>query len=1183
MRGAGTPHIEVRLAGTFVVVRDGTPLADGEVGSRKARTLLKLLTVERPGLVPADRIIDVLWPGRPPAAAEQNVASLVSRLRGTLGPAVIGGTRRGYRLAGREHVEVDLDTAARACDLAERLLGEAGSGGDVAGADGAVDGTVDEATAGSAGQALAAAERALEMLAAGTALADEPYASWGDPARDELRELLRRARLAATEAALATGDARAAARHASAAMADDPLDEAAHRWFMSASATGGEPARALSAYAALSERLSEELGTGPATQTQQLHLAILGGEQRAVPAEAAAPVLAQPPVGTAAPGAAVPGAAASGAAASGTAASGTAAPAVASPDTAGRGTASPATHTPGAAPLGPATPGPARLPVLAGRDAELAMLRAAWRAAAAGEPGLVMISGEAGIGKTTLAERLATEAETAGATVLRTRCYETERSLFLQPVVEALGPVLTAMTAAGLHALLGEHATAAAALLPGAAALLGPPPAWRGSPEIERRRAFEAVTALLAGLAATRPVLLLVDDLQYAGRSTVELVHYLRRHTPGCRLLTVVTVRAEQEQQVAAGLAALATRVEVGPLSAAAVGQLARRAGQGELAERILQRTGGHTLFVVEVLAALAAGDAGLPGSLRDAVRARLRHVGAAAETLLRAASVLGPAADPLTLASLLDLPPATAIELCELARQARLLVAKGADYEFANDLIQEALYATTPEPARLALHRRAADLLTGQPEALARHAAAAGDWRRAARAWLIAAEEAMRSFAVSDAVALADQALDAAGRGDDPEVAARVRLARGRAHEAAGAPAEALADFTAGQEQARVTGDRRLEMLLLRELGGDVPVSLGLQVSYCESRLADGLRIAEVLGDRVGEATLLARLAIVASNRLQLGAGLHYGLRAVAAGRAAGDEQALATGLDGLKTAYLNAGQAAELREVLAELDPLLRRLGDLFRLQWAVFESAFLDVAAADWDAAVSAIGSALKVNRRSGYPHLAVWYVAHLGWIAGLRGHDADAVRLGRQALGITQRHEHSWGYAVACATLGGTLQATGDRAAAISLFEQGLAVAEIDGSEAYLLRCVAPLAAITGSAELLGQAADLLTIANAGPRAWILGDEAYLSVARAWLDRDEPERARAALASLLTVAEQVPWRATLAAALAVDGRALARLGDRDRARTSLRRAADLARRHGLPHVLSDARDAQRTVRG
>ena len=64
--------VELRLAGTFRVVREGTELTDGEIGSRKSRTLLKLLAVERPALVPVDRIVDVLWPDERPAAPEQN-------------------------------------------------------------------------------------------------------------------------------------------------------------------------------------------------------------------------------------------------------------------------------------------------------------------------------------------------------------------------------------------------------------------------------------------------------------------------------------------------------------------------------------------------------------------------------------------------------------------------------------------------------------------------------------------------------------------------------------------------------------------------------------------------------------------------------------------------------------------------------------------------------------------------------------------------------------------------------------------------------------------------------------------------------------------------------------------------------------------------------------------------------
>jgi predicted ATPase len=124
--------------------------------------------------------------------------------------------------------------------------------------------------------------------------------------------------------------------------------------------------------------------------------------------------------------------------------------------------------------------------------------------------------------------------------------------------VEAIAPVATSTPTGTLRQLLGEHATAAAGLLPEIAALLGPPPPGRGSVEMERRRAFEAVRAFLRGLAERSPVLLLVDDLQYAGQSTVELMHFLGRERAGTRLLMVATVQAENDAQVDAALAPVA-------------------------------------------------------------------------------------------------------------------------------------------------------------------------------------------------------------------------------------------------------------------------------------------------------------------------------------------------------------------------------------------------------------------------------------------------------------------------------------------------------------------------------------------------------------------------------------------------------------------------------------------------
>ena len=112
----------------------------------------------------------------------------------------------------------------------------------------------------------------------------------------------------------------------------------------------------------------------------------------------------------------------------------------------------------------------------------------------------------------------------------------------------------------------------------------------------------------------------------------------------------------------------------------------------------------------------------------------------------------------------------------------------------------------------------------------------------------------------------------------------------------------------------------------------------------------------------------------------------------------------------------------------------------------------------------------------------------------------------------------------------------------------------------------------------SRTLLEEATALLeraSIPDGG--AWMLGYEAYLSLAEGWLAADEPDQARAVLAPVLAVAEREPWISALAAALAADARILARLGQREQAQAELERAAVLAAEHGLPHMLREAREA------
>jgi tetratricopeptide (TPR) repeat protein len=258
----------------------------------------------------------------------------------------------------------------------------------------------------------------------------------------------------------------------------------------------------------------------------------------------------------------------------------------------------------------------------------------------------------------------------------------------------------------------------------------------------------------------------------------------------------------------------------------------------------------------------------------------------------------------------------------------------------------------------------------------------------------------------------------------------------------------------------------------------------------------------------------------------------------------------------------------------VLDELEPLLRGLGDLELLQWAVFESAFAPVAAGEWDRALERIDDALAVNRRSGRQVHAAWFVAHLGWIARLRGRPDEAVDYGRRAVALATPFAHRWFVPVAEAFLGAALYDAGETASAVRLLTGACEQIGRRGAEAHRLRCVAPLAEASGSREVLDEAAALLAGIDAPTdSAWLPGADAYLAVGRAWLQHGEPGRAREAVRPLRSAAARHGWRTVLAQADLVDARAAAALGDLDADRL-LASATRSARTLGMPAQISSA---------
>ncbi|HEX9236916.1 MAG TPA: hypothetical protein VF972_11620, partial [Actinomycetota bacterium] len=201
--GAG---FRFNLLGPFAVFRGGVRMADQEVGSRKGRTLLKLLLIERDHMVPSDRIAEVLWDDSPPPRWERDVATLVSRLRSVFGADAIAGGAGGYAFARSDRFEIDLDTAERLITEAEERL-----------------------AVGEPSLARSAADGVAELFVRGSLLEEEPYADWVSHPRIVAGAILRRARRCEWQAAIQVSDWGGAAIASEAAIEADPLDEEACR------------------------------------------------------------------------------------------------------------------------------------------------------------------------------------------------------------------------------------------------------------------------------------------------------------------------------------------------------------------------------------------------------------------------------------------------------------------------------------------------------------------------------------------------------------------------------------------------------------------------------------------------------------------------------------------------------------------------------------------------------------------------------------------------------------------------------------------------------------------------------------------------------------------------------------------------------------------------------------------
>ena len=255
-------ELRIRLLGGLSV--DG--IAERDLGSRKARTLLKLLAVARGEVVPVDRAADVLWGLELPAKPAEQVGVLVSRLRGVLGADHLIHRSGGYALAA---AWLDIDEIDRRVDEAS-----------------------DAQSDGRLAVARAAADAALALVR-GPLLPDED-AEWADVARQRCETRIAAARRIKIEATFATGDWAAVVAQAEVVLAEHPFDEDVLRMLMRAHASSGSTAAALAVYARARARFADELGVSPSAETERLHTQLLLDNEAPVAPSGSSPRVALP-------------------------------------------------------------------------------------------------------------------------------------------------------------------------------------------------------------------------------------------------------------------------------------------------------------------------------------------------------------------------------------------------------------------------------------------------------------------------------------------------------------------------------------------------------------------------------------------------------------------------------------------------------------------------------------------------------------------------------------------------------------------------------------------------------------------------------------------------------------------------------------------------------------------------
>jgi DNA-binding CsgD family transcriptional regulator/tetratricopeptide (TPR) repeat protein len=571
-----------------------------------------------------------------------------------------------------------------------------------------------------------------------------------------------------------------------------------------------------------------------------------------------------------------------------------------------------------------------------GRERELSELELALGDAAGGRPSLVFVAGESGVGKSRLLSEAQRRMRAAGARVLWGDCFDLgDGELPYAPLVAALRPLAREGDPA-LDALPGDLREELAAFLP------GPSGAAAGS---SQGRLFEALLALLDALAEREPLVLLVEDLHWADRSTRAFLTFLSRSLCAQRLLVVASYRPDElhrRHPLRPLLAELereprARRIELGAFTRAELAeQLADILGAAPpagLVERLWVRSEGNALFTEELLASGLDGRGGLPPTLRDALMVRIERLPPDAQEVVRLLAA-GRRLPHEVLADAGELAPAALRDALREAVASHLLTADAdGSYAFRHALLREVVADDLLPGEQAHLHLALARALERKAEreggtgahlaaGIAEHYYAAGDQPAALVAAIRAADAAERIHAEGEAAALLERALELWHRVPDAEALvggdeAALLLRAAHAHNAQDEPHRVIALLERGLALVEEGAAPHRAAALLERLA-QAQWNLNRQ----EEAMATGERALALLdaeGPSVARASLLAwwskRLMLMGRYRRAVGVAQE----AIAQARAVGDPLSESRASNALGVAWM---ALAETEDGIAALE---------------------------------------------------------------------------------------------------------------------------------------------------------------------------------------------------------------------------------------------------------------------